>query len=588
MRFVEETGGLWTAEQLRAAEAEIEQQKREWEANRLAALQKEQEAEQQRQDEDELLTYSREDAKNQVTTKSSKSNSKYLNNHRATANSKRRRTAPPITHSNNTKQPISNNTKTQNNSKTIVEHGKGHTQGPPIKLRRMTSRSTVSNHSAETSPRRIRRRSLAKRSPSVAPSSTLATKRLRLSNERTTNDDESMRMQLSQVERNAKARAMLLTKNRREAAVKRRMLLHKNELVPATKVKQDGKEDSDSQSNDVPSKTDALNDDDDNLEEEEEENENDEHKEEEEEDSSECSLDAMYDSIDDDDQSEATKKSDDKNKDDDEEEEEYIESEKENADHKDDKLAAKKQRRNRTTKVLRNGKAHQVNSSSESNEDTDDTNSEMDHNQLDINSPRSTRSRGTVKLNLWTLDVSPILPDCKSNKRRSKTNEPQPPTDRDPLELPAASSQKSNNKNISSVSALAVADADDSSASVGSNNATPKRAIIRDGFSKLPIKSTPASQRKKTVATKGGAPKTDIPVVMSKHNTLDKWISKSPRTVRALSPMVVLNKDAVTKLMHPSPLSNHATAEQGLSSPERGNRRHTRSNSVLPHENGQT
>lgn len=66
MRFVEETGGSWTAEQLRAAEAEIEQQKREWEANRLAAIKKEEEDEKRAADEDEMLTYSREDAQNQV------------------------------------------------------------------------------------------------------------------------------------------------------------------------------------------------------------------------------------------------------------------------------------------------------------------------------------------------------------------------------------------------------------------------------------------------------------------------------------------------------------------------------------------
>lgn len=69
MRFVEETGGSWTAEQLRAAEAEIEQQKREWEANRLAAIKKEEEEVKRAADEDEMITYSREDAQNQVNNK---------------------------------------------------------------------------------------------------------------------------------------------------------------------------------------------------------------------------------------------------------------------------------------------------------------------------------------------------------------------------------------------------------------------------------------------------------------------------------------------------------------------------------------
>ncbi|XP_059614802.1 helicase domino isoform X2 [Phlebotomus argentipes] len=66
MRFVEETGGAWTAEQLKAAEAEIEQQKREWEANRQAALLKEEEEMKQAEEEDIMLTYSSEDAKNQI------------------------------------------------------------------------------------------------------------------------------------------------------------------------------------------------------------------------------------------------------------------------------------------------------------------------------------------------------------------------------------------------------------------------------------------------------------------------------------------------------------------------------------------
>ncbi|XP_036345598.1 helicase domino-like isoform X2 [Rhagoletis pomonella] len=69
MRFVEETGAAWTAEQLRAAEEEIEAQKREWEANRLAALQKEEEMLKKEAEADEMLTYNRKDASNQVNNK---------------------------------------------------------------------------------------------------------------------------------------------------------------------------------------------------------------------------------------------------------------------------------------------------------------------------------------------------------------------------------------------------------------------------------------------------------------------------------------------------------------------------------------
>lgn len=68
MRFIEETET--SAEQLAAAEAEIEQQKREWEEERLAALRlQEKLAEREASDaSEELLTYAREDAQNQVNT----------------------------------------------------------------------------------------------------------------------------------------------------------------------------------------------------------------------------------------------------------------------------------------------------------------------------------------------------------------------------------------------------------------------------------------------------------------------------------------------------------------------------------------
>lgn len=67
MRFVEENEATWSAEQLAAAEAQIEQQKREWELGRLQAMKAEEERRMQEEELDEdLLTYSREDATNQV------------------------------------------------------------------------------------------------------------------------------------------------------------------------------------------------------------------------------------------------------------------------------------------------------------------------------------------------------------------------------------------------------------------------------------------------------------------------------------------------------------------------------------------
>lgn len=78
MKFIEETESAWSAEQLAAAEREIEEQKREWEENRLAAMREEEEriAREQLEEENEILTFSREDATNQVST----SKTKKLNN----------------------------------------------------------------------------------------------------------------------------------------------------------------------------------------------------------------------------------------------------------------------------------------------------------------------------------------------------------------------------------------------------------------------------------------------------------------------------------------------------------------------------
>ncbi|XP_058828517.1 helicase domino-like, partial [Topomyia yanbarensis] len=94
MRFVEDTEGTWTAIRLKAVEAEIEQQKRGWEANRLAQQKREEEAaRQQEAEENDLLTFSREDAQNQVNKSSSKFNSSFtggkLNNNNVSREGKK-------------------------------------------------------------------------------------------------------------------------------------------------------------------------------------------------------------------------------------------------------------------------------------------------------------------------------------------------------------------------------------------------------------------------------------------------------------------------------------------------------------------
>ncbi|XP_015114836.1 helicase domino [Diachasma alloeum] len=67
MRFVELSEGAFSAAQLAAAERELEQQKREWELDRLRALREEEERRMRLADDDEKpLTFSREDSQNQV------------------------------------------------------------------------------------------------------------------------------------------------------------------------------------------------------------------------------------------------------------------------------------------------------------------------------------------------------------------------------------------------------------------------------------------------------------------------------------------------------------------------------------------
>ena len=66
MKFMEENDAAWSKEQLAAAEAEIEQQKKEWEAGRLAALQGERKSPTGEAESEPVITYSGVDSRNQV------------------------------------------------------------------------------------------------------------------------------------------------------------------------------------------------------------------------------------------------------------------------------------------------------------------------------------------------------------------------------------------------------------------------------------------------------------------------------------------------------------------------------------------
>ncbi|CAG9834785.1 unnamed protein product [Diabrotica balteata] len=75
MNFIEATESAWSAEQLAAATREIEEQKKEWEQNRLAAMREEEERRaRELEEEGDIITYSRDDATNQVSSKNKKIN----------------------------------------------------------------------------------------------------------------------------------------------------------------------------------------------------------------------------------------------------------------------------------------------------------------------------------------------------------------------------------------------------------------------------------------------------------------------------------------------------------------------------------
>jgi len=90
MRFVEESEGAFSAAQLAAAERELEEQKKEWELDRLRALREEEERRMRLADDDEKpLTFGREDAQNQVNSTTAKGGSRRLVNKRLMVPSRR-------------------------------------------------------------------------------------------------------------------------------------------------------------------------------------------------------------------------------------------------------------------------------------------------------------------------------------------------------------------------------------------------------------------------------------------------------------------------------------------------------------------
>lgn len=510
MRFVENTGGLWIAEQLRIAEAEIEQQKRNWEADRLAALQKEQEQEDAQRDEDELLTYSRADAKNQVNNRS-----KYVHRELKHPGRPAKQSPAPAKRGAVMARATNNNSRVGNSScSSTTKHRQPRelpmsTPAKRIVPKRGQAQINSNSASKSLSDKRAKLLIASPSSPATVHSpASLATNKLERSVKR--------RVQTAPQLPEAK------TRQTKTSDVNRRTL----------RTRRHNDDDDESSSSDDGSDEKARND---------------------EEDDSECSLDAMYDSIDDDQSNEGVEQSvsstgtddeairDDGNEDDEDGDEEDDEEE-ENDDDVEDESDSESDEEFLINKIPTSAtKALKVTTENNGHDASGggalsptSTIRRRTSNHLDINSPR-TRSRGTVKLDLWTLDVSPILPSSKALSKRR----------------PVVKSTTGAAETSAPIDIIDLLDSD-----------------LSDAKSTMDAPSGPV-----TVAIKrngNNSTKTTPPV---RGPTISKLISMSPRTMRALSPKVVLVKDDLARMMETGVGSDSAVTASGSGGPDIARRR---------------
>lgn len=476
MRFVEETGGLWTAEQLRAAEAEIEQQKREWEANRVAALKQEEEDARRVEEEEDnsMLTYSQEDAKNQVNMKNKPINRRLLKVKNSEMMNRR-----------GIKRRVGNGSGSSVRAGGNLR-GKGNLGSRALKRRQFNA--VVEN----------KRRRLTRLRNSVAQSSAT----------------ESTTTTPSTKKSNSKNPTPKKRPLRRNVTVKSES--EGDDSVPTTSYN------SDSQCTAEINHQTGDGDFDD----------------------SECSLDVMIDSTDAQDSdsksgkhSYSTAQSDgeenDDNDDDDDDDDQDQDQEEDSNDSHDNENASDASGGEKENDKRKNGPKNIRRISI--------------NNHIDINGPR-TRSEGTVKLNLWTLDVSPILPKIRSkrsfdsDKSKNLSNASNESVSKksinesDPLALDETNGRTNKDDDISMHS-------DSECKSFGDTTKALKPAKILDGFASTKSPKNRKIFKKKssiTSATHNG----------SKCYTLDAWINQSPRTIRAMSPKVVLSKDDANIVKH--------------------------------------
>lgn len=384
LNFVEATGEAWTAESLRLAEAEIEAQKKEWEANRLATIHKQEEELQKMEqleneggdecesDDDVLLTYSRDDAMNQVNNRSNK----YLK-------SRTKRTIVNKRLARVKEQEVKKNVKVrqlpQSNRRKAISPPKRKTHKRPVNISSSMSKTAngrgqiLKKRKIDTTDRRVTRSSPTKTSPNKS-----SEKREVSSSSNSDGDDEHESGNEEHIIKNGEPERFS------------------------------------NQSDDETTMT-------------------------------ECSLDVML--------------------------------------------------HDTTTNSTNYNKSDSENLSSKENPYSDYDEKDGDPllknkiNLLDVNSPR-TRSRGSVKINLWTLDESPILPS------------------RSVIHIKKDSSQSEDIKDMAS---------------------TPK-----NNKSKLLLSSSAGSPKKKIVNSNG---KHKPPISTGNSSLIDRWVVKTPRTNSSPSPI---------------------------------------------------
>lgn len=324
---MEATGDAWTAENLRLAEAELEAQKKEWEANRLAAIQKQEEelqkleqidnegGDEYESDEDMMLTYSQEDASNQVK--------------------KRIKSSIPLSR-----------------SKKIINKRLTKVKEQHVRIIKNNKQSQISlKKKIVSSPKRpLRKRP-----------NTISSSKMKASNGRDSVSNKKRKIDISN-RRVTRSSPKKSSPNKSSCSNKKEPSISSNSDGDDEQNEQES-EDERSFNNGRSSKNTNVTDDDETT-------------------MTECSLDVML--------------------------------------------------HDTTTNSTNCNKSDSENLSSKENPYSDYEEKEGGgpllknklNNKLDVNSPR-TRSRGSVKINLWTLDESPILPSRNSvhnNKKDSSSN----------------------------------------------------------------------------------------------------------------------------------------------------------------------